>query len=342
MDPFTATVLGFVAIAAGVFTLANSPYIIASISRKHDKAKRQAQEELEKTPEYQSELIKKRNLINSIDKQKKLSFVGVKNSENVYEMKLREEFQFDIERDVVLKGKLRCFDANNQVVEKTIYLYQPRLFASSLTGNGEVCIGPKLKNGLLNKHYMYLAKKPNDSSEIYYGYVPKAEISSGSEYDFDKDNPYNANYRIFKYINITFDYDENGNVIPVNLKDKKQRDEVLAYIEKYKNSNEFYEYARIASRKLEDELEQERIQRMREDAEYKREQRMQQSASNTTKHEEKVDKEQEEYKKYYDYMYGHYGTKSFYNKFDDVRKANGDTPLGPPPGGPHGHHGPRR
>ena len=40
--------------------------------------------------------------------------------------------------------------------------------------------------------------------------------------------------------------------------------------------------------------------------------------------------------------YGHYGTKSFYNKFDDVRRVNAEPPFAPPHDEPHEPHGPRR
>lgn len=346
MDPFTATVLGMVAIAGGLFVLKNVPYFIAAHYEKTKNEQRARQDELERSPEYQEEAAKKRNLANMIDKKKRISFVGLKNKNKVFELNLREEFQFDINKDVVLKGTLRCFDENHKMVVRPIYLYQPRLFASKANGSGEICIGPKLKDGKLNKNYMYMTKRPGEQGEIYYGYVPKAEISSGLEYDFDKDNPYNANYRIFDYINITFDYDKDGNVVPVDLSKKEERDALLAYIRENQNSYAFYEYSKIASKSLDDELEKEKMQRYREDAEYKSSQRAaEKSQTDANKTDKQPDKEQEEYRKYYDYMYGHYGTKSFYNKFDDVRRVNGEPPFAPPhdePHEPHEPHGPRR
>ena len=229
------------------------------------------------------------------------------------------------------------------MVVRPIYLYQPRLFASKANGSGEICIGPKLKDGKLNKNYMYMTKRPGEQDEIYYGYVPKAEISSGLEYDFDKDNPYNANYRIFDYINITFDYDKDGNVVPVDLSKKEERDALLAYIRENQNSYAFYEYSKIASKSLDDELEKEKMQRYREDAEYKSSQRAaEKNQTDANKTDKQPDKEQEEYRKYYDYMYGHYGTKSFYNKFDDVRRVNAEPPFAPPHDEPYEPHGPRR
>ena len=340
MDPFGPTVLALAAIFGGGYALVKKfPDIIGAIADKHDKRKKKKQEELESTPEYQEELIRKRKFENSIDKTKKLSFLNTKNSEDTFDMRLREEFQFDIDQDVVVKGTLRCnADVN---VEKTIYLYQPRLFASS--GDREVCIGPKLtRDGKLNNKYMYVAKKPGNNANVYYGYVPKAEIATGSEYDFVKNNPFNNDRRILEFINITLDMDSQGNTVPVDLKDPETRKEVEEYIKTYQDTNVFYEYANRASKALAEKEEQERLERIKEDARYQEQVSKAQKASqaNETKKEETIDKEKEAYKQYYEDQYGYYGVKSAYNKYNELqedRMRENKPPIAPPP-----PRGPRR
>lgn len=342
MTPFTATVLAILAVGAVGFGISNIPYLLVTHILNQDKKKKAAQVEREKNPEYQEEMIRKRKFTNSIDKKKTIPFFGIKNNKDVYEMSLREEFQFDLNEDVVLKGTLRCVDENNQMVETDIYLYQPRLFAASTNGMNEVCLGPKLMNNKLNRRYMYIAKKPGDNSELYYGYVPKADIATGSEYDFDKDNPYIGNNRILNYINITFNYDEAGNLIPVDLKNAEERQKVQAYIQKYRNTNILENYVRIASRRVEDDLERERMERLREDAEYRAENK---AASQANREEKGPEKVPEKDKEYYDFEYGVYGKKNLYRTMAQGHMPpppNGRPPMGPPPGGPQEHHGPRR
>lgn len=345
MDPFTFTVILLGGVGLGGYVLIkNIPNIIGASYGHHKKVQEKKQEKLESTPEYQEKLIHDRQIENALDKTKNMNFVNVKDSKDLFSMRLREEFQFDIDKDIVLKGTLRCKDKVQNPVEMPIYLYQPRLFGSRPGTNEEVCIGPiKKSNGKLNKKYMYLVKKPGVANQTYYGYVPKAEISTGDEYDFDKDNDFNSNYRIFDYINITFDYDANGDILPVNLNDPAERKQVLDYIAKYKDTNVFYEYARIANKSLQDEIERERQERLRAEAEYERDREAaRRQASENKPKENKVDSETEKYKEYYNEMYGHFGQKSFYNKLDEVRKANGEPPVAPPPPPPHDHHGPRR
>ena len=138
----------------------------------------------------------------------------------------------------------------------------------------------------------------------------------------------------------------------ISVNNKAQRELVIVDVELKNKSNikvdstltlqlSFNRY-----KSLDDELEKEKMQRYREDAEYKSSQRAaEKSQTDANKTDKQPDKEQEEYRKYYDYMYGHYGTKSFYNKFDDVRRVNGEPPFAPPhdePHEPHEPHGPRR
>ena len=341
MDPFTATVLVFLGIAGIGFGVANIPYFIGKQYGREKRKAEEAQAARERDPEYQKEMVKKREFTNSIDKKQTIPFFGIKNNSDVFEMHLREEFQFDIDRDVVLKGKLRCVNENNQKVETDIYLYQPRLFASSVGGKREVCIGPKLKDNKLNSKYMYLAKRPGKQDEIYYSYVPKAEIATGSEYDFDKGNPYNGNNRILNYINITFDYDADGNLVPVDLKNPVERQQLLAYIQKYRNTNVLENYVRIARRRMEADLERERMERLREDMDYKAEQK---AAAQATREEKEPEKVPEKDKEYYDFEYGVYGKKNLYRTMAQAHMPlpNGRPPMGPPPEGPHESHGPRR
>lgn len=340
MDPFDLTVIALVAIFGGGYTLVKKfPDIVGAIRLKKTENKKKKQEELENSPEYQEELIRKRKFENSIDKTKKLGFLNTKNSEDKFDVRLREEFQFDIDKDIVVKGTLRC-NAGSKI-EMPIYLYQPRLFASN---NGkEICIGPKLtKDGKLNNKYIYVAKKPGNDTNIYYGYVPKAEISTGSEYDFVKNNPFTSDRRILEFINITLDTDSNGNTIPVDLKNPETRKEVEEYIKKYQDTNVFYEYARQASKALADKEEKENLERIREDARYQEQisRAQKEEKANEPKKEETIDKEKQAYKDYYEDQYGYYGVKSPYNKYNELqedRMKENRPPIAPPP-----PRGPRR
>lgn len=338
MSSFTVFTLLLAGMCGGAFALTRIvPELFFRALDKVEDNKKAKQKALENTPEYQAELLKKRNAINSIDKSKKLDFVNVKNNEDLFNIKLREEFQFDIDKDIVVKGILRCKDKNLQDVEMPIYLYQPRLFAAN---NGkEVCIGPKTtKDGKLDNKYMYLVKKPVQNSSLYYGYVPKAEISSGSEFDFVKDNPFNNNKKMLNFINITLNTDAKGRTMPINLKDARERQELLNYIEKYKNTNIFYEYVQVAKELYDELLEKERMERIKEEARYERmKQRYSSSQKNEEQKEEKVDKEREAYRQYYEDQYGYLGAKSSYNKMREIMEdahENGIPMPPPPPRGP--------
>ena len=340
MDPFDLTVIALAAIFGGGYALVKKfPDIVGAIRLKKAENKKKKQEELENSPEYQEELIRKRKFENAIDKTKTMSFLNTKNSEDKIDVRLREEFQFDIDKDIVVKGTLRC-NAGSKI-EMPIYLYQPRLFASN---NGkEICIGPKLtKDGKLNNKYIYVAKKPGNDTNIFYGYVPKAEISTGSEYDFVKNNPFTSDRRILEFINITLDTDSKGNTLPLDLKNPETRKEVEEYIKKYQDTNIFYEYARQASKALADKEEKENLERIREDAIYQDQiSRVQkEEKANETKKEETIDKEKEAYKQYYEDQYGYYGVKSPYNKYNELqddRMRENKPPIAPPP-----PRGPRR
>ncbi len=59
MDPFTATVLGMVAIAGGLFVLKMFHILLQHITKKTRNEQRARQDELERSPEYQEEAAKK-------------------------------------------------------------------------------------------------------------------------------------------------------------------------------------------------------------------------------------------------------------------------------------------
>lgn len=318
------------------------PAIAVNMLNSAIKNRKEAQAELESSPGYQKEQARLKKMENLIDKTKKMNFVNTKDNKDLFNMRLREEFQFDIERDIVLKGTLNCKDKNNNAVVMPIYLYQPRLFAAQ---NGqEICIGPvKTKDGKLDNKYMYLAKKSASDKGIYYGYVPKAEISCGSEYDFDKDNIFTSNNELLDYINVSFNRDQNGRITPVNLNNPDEKKALLDYIAKYKDTNIFYEYLRVAENAYEQQKEKEKMEKLKEEAEYeygRRQREKAENAANRPKKEEGIDKETQAYRDYYEEQYGYYGVKSPYNKYNELqedRMKENKPPIAPPP-----PRGPRR
>lgn len=202
-------------------------------------------------PEYLSAEERRMRAVTSRDVNEDISFDNIASGQNK-EFTLKRRNVFENEMDAVLHGKLKYVDSNGKVQMEDIYCYQPRLY-----GKGGVLLGPrKADNGSVLATGTYAC---SDQSGTYKGYIPKREIASNMQMDFDikSSHPFlrrfpdqvkldsetiQDNRKIQNYIQVDFDRDENGNYKVVDLSKKEERDKLETYIEKHAriNSIEYY------------------------------------------------------------------------------------------------------
>lgn len=213
----------------------------------HQMLKKEYKEKQQKE-KYRQRLIKKgidpdKVIKADMDKFHHISFTGIKTKKKAI-VNVREDVSFNESEDVLLKGRLHIVDVNGRRTVQDIYLFQPRVFSSE-----GVFLGPKLdKTGKLSDKYTYLCRQ--NGGEILNGYMPKREIFTGMRFDFIPDDSHNfidrnPNFADFssedrrqaeqleQFINIDIPRDGNGQYIPVNLNDPKQK----AEFEKYKKAH---------------------------------------------------------------------------------------------------------
>lgn len=144
----------------------------------------------------------------------------------------------------IIHGTIRIYeyDASGKgKVIKTddIYMYQPRF-----EGRGRYVVGPRYKeNNCLNNNMAYAAKDPNTGA-IFIGNIPKREITTNRQFDFDVTNVSNykttsqsvlnsTNSNLPKIINIVYDCDPaTGYIKTVNLADKNEKAKLEEYLRK--------------------------------------------------------------------------------------------------------------
>lgn len=123
-----------------------------------------------------------------------------------------------------------------------IYVYQPRF-----EGSKGFVLGPHYRNGLLKTNAAYFFKAP-DNGQIYIGNIPKREITTGMQFDFDSRNEDNFKMTcdklldstdlltISKFITIKYDEASPGTIKSVDLSDKEAYKKLQDYLKKNSNS----------------------------------------------------------------------------------------------------------
>lgn len=249
------------ALAAGGIFLSKVVYDVVTLSVRDlkeygKKVKKEAKDYSDKKKKYKKsskELSKQKVLAararavsqaqNEIARE--VIFKGIKSGKKS-KLVIKEDTSFDIKKDVVIKGKLTRKQGSETVTE-TIYLFQPRV-----STKGAKSIGPKVSDGALNDKFTYLCKT-GDSEEILTGYVPKREVLTGIQFDFDSKGIHPESERcefsfagleeikkgssiakMSDYIDIEFERDEKGNIKTVDLTNKNELTEFSNYIKKAK------------------------------------------------------------------------------------------------------------
>lgn len=134
------------------------------------------------------------------------------------------------------------FDNNGTKIgekKEDIYMYQPRF-----EGRNRFVVGPKYRSdGTLNNQAAYAYKDP-DTGVIYVGNIPKREIISNRQFDFDATNKENfkkssecisvKHRKISEVVSIKYDTDpKTGYIKTVNLNNQAEKSRFDAYMKKY-------------------------------------------------------------------------------------------------------------
>lgn len=226
MDPVTLVVLGIVTLAVapkvGSLAIYGGMKLVKSIKKKMKKRK---EYKLRHNKKYQEKLKNTRAAQRAIEQRRAMTFKNTKTGA-VKNVNIREENNFDMNKDIILKGKVKVQNTDGSIAEDIIYLFQPRVF-----GLNNVPIGPKLdKNGHLYDNNAYLLRTPGDP-DIYSGYFPKREVLTGRQFDFVSDSV-NANLGNLKgFIDIVIEKDDKGNFIPLDKNNVQEMNEFKRYIQ---------------------------------------------------------------------------------------------------------------
>ncbi len=201
--------------------------------REERKKKREVKKmrKLEENPAYRAMEKKNQQIHNQLEKKGTILFQNVKDATDQKRVHVREETNFNLEKDILLKGKVRVKQPDNTFTEDTIYLFQPRVY-----GINGVQIGPKVDQlGHVYDTNRYLVRL-EDGKAIYRGNVPRREVFSEIRFDYVKD-AMNKEDELSSYIEIVLPKDEHGHFIPVD----KQNKEEMALFRKYAMDREKYE-----------------------------------------------------------------------------------------------------
>lgn len=132
-------------------------------------------------------------------------------------------------------------ESGKKIGEKSedIYMYQPRF-----EGRDRFLVGPRYRSdGTLNNRATYAYRDP-DIDVIYIGNIPKREIVSNRQFDFDASNKENfkatknalgVNHRkVEEIVSIKYDTDpQTGYIKTVNMNNSQEKARYDAYIRKY-------------------------------------------------------------------------------------------------------------
>lgn len=124
--------------------------------------------------------------------------------------------------------------------EEDIYVYQPRF-----EGRQDFVLGPRYKSdGTMNNNTQYAFKNP-ETGRIFVGSIPKREILSNRQFDFDTSNMtiFNSvcnkvleenNKQLKNIVSIKYDKDpQTGFIKSVDLTNQEEKAKLDAYVRKY-------------------------------------------------------------------------------------------------------------
>ena len=146
----------------------------------------------------------------------------------------------------VFHGTVKVYEYNpggKPKVLKTedIYVYQPRLAGSNYVDGSSLTVGPRFrKNNVLDNRTAYAFKDPA-TGKIYVASIPKREVVSNRQFDFDSTcrsnflascdvNFEKTDKNIAKIISVDYDLDQDGYIRPVNLANQNERAKFNNYL----------------------------------------------------------------------------------------------------------------
>lgn len=151
----------------------------------------------------------------------------------------------------VFHGTIKVYEYNPGVKPKVlktedIYVYQPRLDGSNYANGSSLTVGPRFrKNNALDNRTAYAFKDPT-TGKIYVASIPKREVISNRQFDFDLTcrsnflascgvNFEKTDKNIAKIISIDYDLDQDGYIRPVNLANQNERAKFNNYLASMKD-----------------------------------------------------------------------------------------------------------
>ena len=176
------------------------------------------------------------------------NFTNVKNANDIKEFNGVEFTEFSaVEGQQIIHGVINIYEYDsgrelNVLRTEDIYVYQPRF-----EGRNNFVLGPRYKSdNTLNNNAAYAFKDPS-TGEVYVGNIPKREITTNRQFDFDVTNASNfevscqknfnvTNKSLNRLINISYDRDPNtGNIKAVNLSNPEEKRKLDEYLRKNAN-----------------------------------------------------------------------------------------------------------
>ena len=246
--------LGAAGIAGVTFKVAQA--VNKNMSKTESKAARNKRlEYLKGVKEYEKSLGRENTEISRIEFKNGHGDVSKYNFEEV--------ITFDEEKDKMYRGVLYYYQGNNWTQGEDIYLFQPRLLFKN--GTSVVTIRPNDIKGYLERgqEYKYRNRGTQDPKDVYVGYTPKREVLTGNRFDFIKGEyrhcidaqtdsrqaEVNAeDQELRQHIVIMVPKLPNGNLVPVNLQDPKEKEAFEAYKAKHLNLKDDPKMLRFSSR----------------------------------------------------------------------------------------------
>lgn len=218
----------------------------------------------------------------------------------------------------VFHGTIKVYEYNpsgkGKVLSKEdIYVYQPRLDGSNYIDGSSLTVGPRFrKNNALDNRIAYAFKDPT-TGKIFLASIPKREVTSNRQFDFDLTSKSNyvasceANFgkmkeTIPKLVNIEYDLDKDGYIRPVNLANQNERarfNNYLASMGDLVNANSKLDYlialvkqelakAKEAELKIQEEIDRINIDKSLANKEAEEANRRQEAAENKAKENEQL------------------------------------------------------
>ena len=203
-------------------------YKIKQSESKRKNKKKLAQIKKQNSPEYKKEKAEKRKLQQELRDKTAVIFRGKKSGKTHTEI-LKHDEKTPVINQLLIKGKVVCQCPDGVVRRETIYLMQPKY--KKLDGTD---VGPFLtKDGNLQNDPYVL--RDAQTGEILRADMPRVEAISGIPFDFIKGSPAFSNPNLKGILTVDVQRDAKGNIVPVNLENKKELEEFKTYATRFGN-----------------------------------------------------------------------------------------------------------